>query len=336
MRKFNVAVVGATGAVGLRMLEVLDDRKFPIGELKLLASERSSGSSLTFKSEKIPVEVLSKNSFKGIDIALFSAGASVSREYIPSAVKSGTVVIDNSSAYRNDPEVPLVIPEINPDDVSLHRGIISNPNCTTAIMLTVLYSIYKFSRIKKIIVSSYQSVSGAGQKGINELEEQTGCLIGGKKLSVSKFPHQIANNVIPHIDVFTDNGYTKEEMKMLLETRKILHDEKIAVSATCVRVPVKSVHSMAVTLITEKSISVEKVRELITNAQGVQLFDDPSRNIYPMPVICEGEYDCFAGRIRKDIALRNAISLWICGDQLLKGAALNAVQIAELLIKIKK
>ena len=336
MKKINVAVAGATGAVGIKMLEVLENRNFPVGELKLLASERSSGSKLKFKGKEFEVQTLTKNSFKDIDIALFSAGGSVSREFIPYAVKSGAVVIDNSSAFRNDPEVPLIIPEINANDVLSHKGIISNPNCTTAIMLTVLNNIYKYSRIKKIVVSSYQSVSGAGQKGINELEDQTRCLIDNERVKVANFPHQIANNVIPHIDVFTENGYTKEEMKMLFETRKILHDEKIAVTATCVRVPVKSVHSMSVLIITEKSISVEKAAELISNSPGVTLFDDPSQNKYPMPVITEGKYDCFAGRIRKDIAFRNAISLWISGDQLLKGAALNAVQIAELLIGKKK
>lgn len=335
MKKYNIAVAGATGAVGLKMLDVLEKRNFPVKNIKLLASSHSEGKKLLFNGEEIIVETLSENSFKGTDLALFSAGGSISREFIPFAVRSGCVAIDNSSAYRNDDNVPLVIPEINPEDVKLHNGIISNPNCTTAIMLTVLNSIYRYSKIKKIIVSSYQSVSGAGQKGIYELEDQIRSIEAGKKVKVSKFPHQIAYNVIPHIDVFTDNGYTKEEMKMLYETRKILHDEKISVSATCVRVPVKSVHSMAVTFITEKNVPVKKVMELLSGSEGVTLTDDPSKNFYPMPVTAEGQYNCFAGRIRKDIAFRNAVSMWISGDQLLKGAALNAVQIAELLVKYK-
>jgi aspartate-semialdehyde dehydrogenase len=333
MKKYNIAVAGATGSVGLKMLDVLEKRNFPVKHIRLLASPHSEGKKLLFNGEEIKVETLSDNSFKCTDIALFSAGGSISREFIPFAVRSGCVVIDNSSAYRNDDNVPLVIPEINPEDVKLHNGIISNPNCTTAIMLTVLNSVYRYSKIKKIIVSSYQSVSGAGQKGIYELEDQIRSIEAGKKVTASKFPYQIAYNVIPHIDVFTDNGYTKEEMKMLYETRKILHDEKISVSATCVRVPVKSVHSMSVTFITEKNVPVKKVMELLSGSEGVTLTDDPSKNFYPMPVTAEGQYNCFAGRIRKDIAFRNAVSMWISGDQLLKGAALNAVQIAELLVK---
>lgn len=335
-KTYNIAIAGATGAVGLKMLSVLEDRNFPVKSLRLLASAASAGKTLQFRGEKIEVETLTKNSFKGIDIALFSAGGSISREFASAAVRSGTTVIDNSSAFRNDNSVPLIIPEINPDDINFHKGIISNPNCTTAIMLTVLNAIYNYSRIKKIVVSSYQSVSGAGQKGISELEDQIKSISEGKRINASKFPHQIAYNVIPHIDVFTSNGYTKEEMKMVHETRKILHDDKISVSATCVRVPVKSVHSMAVTFITEKNVPVKKVKELLSVSEGVTLMDNVSENLYPMPVNAEGKYNCFAGRIRKDIAFKNAISMWISGDQLLKGAALNAVQIAELLIRNKQ
>ncbi len=334
-KEYNVAIAGATGAVGIKMIDVLEKRDFPVKNLKLLASASSIGKKIAYRGKEIFVEKLTKDSFKEVDIALFSAGASVSREFIPSAVSSGCIAIDNSSAYRNDENVPLVIPEINPEDVRLHKGIISNPNCTTAIMLTVLNSVYRYSRIRKIVVASYQSVSGAGQKGISELEEQIESISSGNEIKISKFPHQIAYNVIPHIDVFTENGYTKEEMKMLYETRKILHDEKISVSATCVRVPVKSVHSMAVTFITEKNITVKKVLELLSDSEGVTLMNDPSKNAYPMPVTTEGKYNCFAGRIRKDIAFKNAVSMWISGDQLLKGAALNAVQIAELLVKNK-
>ena len=335
VKGYNIAIAGATGAVGLKMIDVLEKRNFPVKNLKLLASASSFGKKLFYKGNEIIIETLTRDSFKGVDIALFSAGASVSREFIPYAVNSGCVAIDNSSAYRNDENVPLVVPEINPEDVRLHKGIISNPNCTTAIMLTVLSSVYRYSKIRKIVVASYQSVSGAGQKGIHELEDQIKSISSGNKVKISKFPHQIAYNVIPHIDVFTDNGYTKEEMKMLYETRKILHDEKISVSATCVRVPVKSVHSMAVTFITEKNIPVKKVMELISDSEGVTVMDEPSKNTYPMPVNAEGKFNCFAGRIRKDLAFKNAVSMWISGDQLLKGAALNAVQIAELLVKYK-
>jgi len=334
-KKYNVAIAGATGAVGIKMIDVLEKRHFPINNLKLLASAGSIGKKIAYKENEILIEKLTKDSFKGVDIALFSAGASVSREFIPAAVSSGCIAIDNSSAYRNDENVPLVIPEINPGDVLQHNGIVSNPNCTTAIMLTVLNSVYKYSRIKKIIVSSYQSVSGAGQKGIYELEDQIKSISSGNKIKISKFPHQIAYNIIPHIDVFTENGYTKEEMKMLYETRKILHDEKISVSATCVRVPVKSVHSMAVTFITEKNISVKQILDLLSDSQGVTVMDEPLKNAYPMPINAEGKFNCFAGRIRKDLAFKNAVSMWISGDQLLKGAALNAVQIAELLVKYK-
>lgn len=332
-KNYNIAIAGATGAVGLKMLEVLEDRNFPVRNLKLLASSNSAGKKLKFRGEQFEVETLTKNSFKGVDIALFSAGGSLSKEFAPSAVNSGAVVIDNSSAYRNDADVPLIIPEINPGDFVHHKGIISNPNCTTAIMLTVLNSIYRYSKIKKIIVSSYQSVSGAGLKGISELEEQIKSISEHKNIKISKFSHQIAFNVIPHIDVFTENGYTKEEMKMVYETRKILHDDKIAVSATCVRVPVKSVHSMAVTFITEKNVPVKKILELLSATEGVTVMDNVAENSYPMPVNTEGKYNCFVGRVRKDIAFKNAVSVWISGDQLLKGAALNAVQIAELLIK---
>jgi len=332
VKKYNVAIVGATGAVGRKMLEVLERRKFPVGELKLLASERSAGKKLNFGKQILKVEALNESSFKNIHIALFSAGAGISRDFARSAVNSGAVVIDNSSYFRNDTNVPLVIPEINPEDLFNHNGIISNPNCTTAIMLMALYPVYRTAGIKKIIVSTYQSVSGAGTSGISELEDQIKALSIGSNPEISKFPHKIAYNLIPHIDSFTATGYTKEEIKMLNETIKILHDDKIKVSATCVRVPVRTVHSMSVAFTTEKYISVGQVRKLLSVSDGIQLLDDPYNNQYPMPVNSEGIYNCFAGRIRRDIALKNGISMWICGDQLLKGAALNAVQIAEKLI----
>lgn len=328
--KYNIAVIGATGLVGRKILEVLERRDFPVGELRLVASEKSVGETAFYKKEALCIESLNDNTFNGIDIAFFSAGSELSRKIACQAVSSGALVIDNSSAFRNDDSVPLVIPEINPHDAFLHNGIISNPNCTTAIMLTVLNQINKMFRIKTIIVSSYQSVSGAGYKGISELKSQVSKNSDGEGV-VSAFPHRIAYNVIPHIDQFTANGYTKEELKMLNETRKILHDSSIKVSATCVRVPVISAHSMSVTFITEKKVSPDEIKEIISSSEGVQLLDDPQNFDYPMPVNTEGKDECFAGRIRKDTALENGISIWICGDQLLKGAALNAVQIAELI-----
>lgn len=329
--KYNIAVVGATGAVGRKILEVLEKRHFPVGTIRLIASEKSAGQTVFFKKESLSIESLSDKTFKDIDIAFFSAGSELSRKIAAQAVSSGAVVIDNSSAFRNDDSVPLVIPEINAQDAFRHKGIISNPNCTTAIMLTVLNPIHKVFRIKTIVVSSYQSVSGAGYKGISELKSQVS-KISGSDAVPSAFRHRIAYNVIPHIDQFTSNGYTKEEMKMLDETRKILHDDSIKVSATCVRVPVISAHSMAVTFITVKKVSPDKVREIISASKGAKVFDDPDNFEYPMPVNTEGKDECFAGRIRSDLAFENGISMWVCGDQLLKGAALNAVQIAELIV----
>ncbi|MBN2858061.1 MAG: aspartate-semialdehyde dehydrogenase [Candidatus Delongbacteria bacterium] len=328
--KLNIAVIGATGAVGKKILEVLEKRNFPVGELRLIASQKSVGETAFFKGVPIVIGSLSDNTFNGIDIAFFSAGSELSRKIADQAISSGAVVIDNSSAFRNDDSVPLVIPEINPEDAFLHKGIISNPNCTTAIMLTVLHRVHKEFKIKTIVVSSYQSVSGAGYKGISELKSQVSDNSVTEK-DTSAFPHRIAFNVIPHIDQFTSNGYTKEEIKMLDETRKILHDDSIRVSATCVRVPVVSVHSMAVNFVTEKEVSPDEVKDIISGSRGAGVLDDPQNFIYPMPVNAEGKDDCFAGRIRKDTAFDNGISLWICGDQLLKGAALNAVQIAELI-----
>lgn len=328
--KYNIAILGATGAVGKKLLEVLEKRNFPVGQVKLIASEKTAGQSMIFKEKLFRIESLSENIFEDVDIAFFSAGSELSKKTAGQAVSSGAVVIDNSSAFRNDSAVPLVIPEINPQDAFLHKGIISNPNCTTAIMLTVLYPLHRLYRIRTILVSSYQSVSGAGNKGISELKSQISNDLTG--ISDSKvFPHKIAFNVIPHIDNFTAGGYTKEEMKMLNETRKILHDQSINVSATCVRVPVVSVHSMSVTFITDQKVSSCKIREILSDSKGVKILDAPLSNKYPMPVNSEGKDECFAGRIRNDIAFENGISMWICGDQLLKGAALNAVQIAEII-----
>jgi len=333
MKLYNVAVAGATGAVGEEMRQVLEERDFPIGNLKLLASGRSAGKMFSYKGEELIVEELTKDSFKGVDIALFSAGGSISKEFAPAAVKAGAVVVDNSSAFRMDEGVPLVVPEVNPDDVRKHSGIIANPNCTTIIMLVALKPLYDYSRIKRVVVSSYQSASGAGAKGMGELVDQMKAFAAGGELHVEHFAHQLLFNLIPHIDVFQDNGYTKEEMKMVHETRKILGDTDIMVSPTCVRVPVLRAHSEAINVETEKKITPEKARELFAGAPGLTVIDDPANKAYPMPLFAAGQDDCFVGRIREDLSLENGLNFWVVGDQIKKGAALNAVQIAEELIK---
>jgi aspartate-semialdehyde dehydrogenase len=328
---YRVAVVGATGAVGEVMVRILQERNFPVKNLRLLASERSEGKELEFRGEKIRVEKLTPTSFAGIDIALFSAGASRSKEFCPAAVKSGAVVIDNSSAFRMEPDVPLVVPEVNPEAIGTHKGIIANPNCTTIVTVVPLKPLHDFGRIKRMVVSSYQAVSGAGARAIDELRRQVVAFARGEKMEVSVFPYQIAFNLLPHIDSFLDNGYTKEEMKMVNETRKIMNDYSIRITATTVRVPVFYAHSVSVNLETEKKITPEKARELLSQAPGVKVHDDPSQRIYPMPIFVAGEDDCFVGRIREDESIENGLNLWIVGDQLRKGAALNAVQIAEIL-----
>ncbi|MFO7811158.1 MAG: aspartate-semialdehyde dehydrogenase [Candidatus Delongbacteria bacterium] len=328
----NIAIVGATGAVGKKLLQVLEQRKFPVGDIILLASERSSGKQLKFKNRIQTVRKLGKESFKNVSISFFCAGSEISRKYADTAVKSGSIVIDNSSAYRNDDKVPLIVPEINPGDIKFHHGIISNPNCTTAIMLTVLNPIHRFSAIKRVSASTYQSVSGAGERGVCELKDQIKAVSRGQDTEAEVFTHRIVNNIIPHIGEFESDGYTKEELKMLNETKKILHDRNIKISATCVRVPVISVHSMALTIITKDDIDVQQIRKILKDAPGVIILDDAKNNSYPMPLNCADRYECFAGRIRKDMAFKNGISMWVCGDQLLKGAALNAVQIAELVL----
>ncbi|MCB4204928.1 aspartate-semialdehyde dehydrogenase [Deferribacterales bacterium Es71-Z0220] len=330
---YNVAIAGATGAVGETFLQILEERNFPIKNLKLLASARSVGKKLKFKGNEYTVEELTHDSFKDVDIALFSAGGSRSLEFAPSAAKAGALVIDNSSAFRMDRDVPLVVPEVNPQDAFKHNGIIANPNCTTIIMVVALKPLHDYSKIKRVVVSSYQSASGAGAKAMEELMKQTRDWAAGKELKVENFAHQLLFNVIPHIDKFTENGYTKEEMKMFNETRKIMGDDTIKVSATCVRVPVLSAHSEAVTVETEKEISVEKAKELFASAKGLQIIDNPDKNEYPMPLFVAGKDDCYVGRIRKDISAENSLSFWVVGDQLRKGAALNAIQIAELFIK---
>lgn len=330
--KYNVAIVGATGAVGQVFLQILEERNFPIDELRLLASSRSAGKKIKFKGEEYTVQELTHDSFEGIDIALFSAGGGRSKEFAPSAVKAGAVVIDNSSAFRMDKDVPLVVPEVNPDDAFKHNGIIANPNCTTIIMVVALKPLHDYGKIKRVVVSSYQSASGAGAKAMQELMDQTKAWANGEPLKVEAFQHQLLFNVIPHIDVFMENGYTREEMKMYNETKKIMGDDSIEVTATCVRVPVLTAHSEAVTVETEKKITVEKAKELFSNAPGIQVLDNPEKNEYPMPLFVSGKDDCYVGRIREDISKENSLNFWVVGDQLRKGAALNAVQIAELLI----
>ena len=330
--KYNVAVAGATGAVGRKMLEILEERNFPVDRLKLLASARSAGTSLEFKGEKIPVEELRHDSFEDTDIALFSAGASVSREFAPSAVKSNCVVIDNSSAYRMETDVPLVIPEVNPEAIGEDLGIIANPNCSTIQMVVALKPIHDKFKIKRVVVSTYQSVSGSGQKAIDELKSQTQELLNGNKIKPDVYCHQIAFNCVPHIDIFLDNGYTKEEMKMVNETRKIFSDDSIQVCPTTVRVPVFYSHSEALNVETEGPITASVVRELLSAQAGVCVVDDPENNLYPLGITGENRDEVFVGRIRDDISRERAVNFWVVSDNLRKGAALNAVQIAELLI----
>ncbi|MGC8869869.1 MAG: aspartate-semialdehyde dehydrogenase [Brevinematia bacterium] len=335
-----VAVVGATGAVGLEMVKTLEQRNFPVKELYLFASERSKGKKIKFKGADIVVEELKEDVFRKykIEIALFSAGASTSKQFSPIAAKDGTIVIDNSSAFRMEEDVPLVIPEVNPEDVKWHKGIIANPNCSTIQMLVALKPIYDYSRIKRIIVSTYQAVSGAGGSAIEELEDEvkTYSSLGKEGLlsyKPKKFPYPIFMNVIPRIDVFLENLYTKEEMKIVNETRKMLHDPEIKISSTTVRVPVIRGHSESVWIETESKVTPQKARELLSKAKGVKLMDDPLNDAYPTPLLNgDGTDDVYVGRIREDISTENGLVMWIVADNLRKGAALNAVQIAELLV----
>ncbi|MBN8709200.1 MAG: aspartate-semialdehyde dehydrogenase [Verrucomicrobia bacterium 61-8] len=330
-RDYRIAIVGATGAVGVEMLRVLERRNFPVASLRLLASPRSSGKTLTFRGKDVVVEPLQPSAFAGIDIALFSAGGSISKEYAPVAVESGAVVIDNSSAFRQHENVPLVVPEVNGADVAHHKGIIANPNCTTAITLMALYPLHKKFRVKRIFASSYQAVSGAGARALEELRLQVKAVANNLPIEKEIFPHQIAFNVIPQVDSFLDTGYTKEEMKMQNEGRRIMHLPTFKASVTCVRVPVYRAHSIAVSAEFERPVTLHEAREAINAFPGIELRDDTASRDYPMPLDYAGKDDCAVGRLRLDCALENGISFWVCGDQLLKGAALNAVQIAELL-----
>ena len=332
-RNPHVAVVGATGAVGIEMIKTLEKRQFPVGKLTLLASARSVGKKLKFVGKDTVVTELTKDSFAGIDIALFSAGGGISKEFAPIAARAGCVVIDNSSAFRMDDTVPLVIPEINASDVKKHRGIIANPNCTTAITLMALYPLHQAFGVKRIFASSYQAVSGTGAKAIEELERQVHEVVHGKPVTKEVYPHQIAFNVLPHVDSFLPSGYTKEEMKMENEGRKIMHHPTFRASVTCVRVPVYRAHSVAVSAEFEKPVTVEAAREVLQNAPGLDVVDNPENKEYPLPLYVAGKYNCEVGRLRKDCALENGLCFWVAGDQLLKGAALNAVQIAEVLLR---
>lgn len=333
--KYVVAVVGATGAVGNEMISILEERNFPIEKLRLFASERSEGKTLQFEGSEIPVEALKEDSFNGIDIALFSAGAERSKIWAPIAAKAGCVVIDNSSQWRMDPEVPLIVPEVNAHDIKLHKGIIANPNCSTIQMVVALKPIHDAAKIKRVVVTTFQAVSGTGKKAMDELLQQTADILNFKEIQKNVYPHQIAFNVLPHIDKFLDNSYTKEEMKMVNETKKIMGDDSIRVTATTVRVPVLRGHSESINIETEKKITPNEVRALLSKAHGIVVFDAPEKNVYPLPIDVAGKDPVYVGRIREDESIDNGINMWIVSDNLRKGAALNAVQIAEELIKIR-
>lgn len=330
---YVVAVVGATGAVGNEMIAVLEERQFPAERLRLFASERSRGKTLEFEGSDIPVETLEEDSFKGVDIALFSAGAERSRLWAPVAVESGCVVVDNSSQWRMDPGVPLVVPEVNPHDLKRHKGIIANPNCSTIQMVVVLKPLHDAARIKRVVVTTFQAVSGTGKKAMDELLQQTSDLLSFREMRREVYPHQIAFNVLPQIDAFLENGYTREEMKMANETRKIMGDDTIRVTATAVRVPVFRGHSESLNIETERKLSANEVRSLLADAPGVTVFDAPEKHLYPLPLDAAGKDEVYVGRIREDESVEKGIALWIVADNLRKGAALNAVQIAEELIK---
>lgn len=332
-RNPHVAVVGATGAVGIEMIKTLEKRNFPLSKLTLLASARSVGKKLKFRGQEITVTELTKDSFKGIDIALFSAGGSISKEFAPIAAKAGCVVVDNSSAFRQDENVPLVIPEINASDVKKHKGIIANPNCTTAITLMALFPLHKEFTVSRIFASSYQAVSGTGAKAIEELKRQVNEIVAGKPATKEVYPHQIAFNVLPQVDSFLPTGYTKEEMKMENEGRKIMHHPNFRASVTCVRVPVYRSHSIAVSAEFEKPVTVEAARTVLKKAPGLDFVDEPENKKYPMPLFTSEKDNCEVGRVRKDCALDNGLCFWVSGDQLLRGAALNAVLIAEELLR---
>jgi len=335
MKEVSVAVVGATGAVGNEMVKVLEERRFPVNELRLLASKRSVGKKISFNGNEVKVEELTEDSFKGVQISLFSAGASVSKKFAPIAAKSGCVVIDNSSAFRMEADIPLVVPEVNPHAIAQYknRGIIANPNCSTIQMVVALKPIHDVSKIKRVVVATYQAVSGTGKRAIEELSSQTQAIFNFKDIVCNVYPHQIAFNCLPHIDVFLENGYTREEMKMYYETKKIMEDEDIEVTATCVRVPVFYGHSEAINIELEKKLTADEVRKILSNAPGVKVVDNPDNNEYPLAIYAAGRDEVFVGRIREDVSKENCIEMWVVSDNIRKGAALNAVQIAEVLLE---
>ncbi len=331
-RKYNVAILGATGAVGTELLALLEERNFPLGELKVLASERSAGKSIKFAGEDIIIEAVNESSFDGVDIVLASAGGSISKQWLPIATKAGAVSIDNSSAFRMHPDVPLIVPEVNPEAAANHKGIIANPNCTTILMAVAIYPLHQVQPIQRIVAATYQSASGAGARAMEEVKVQSQAILNGEPAIPEILPYPLAFNLFPHNSPMTDNSYCEEEMKMVNETRKIFGDSDIRISATCVRVPVLRAHSEAINLEFLHPFPVEKAREILAEAAGVELVEDFSKNYFPMPIDASGKDDVLVGRIRQDISHPNGLELWLCGDQIRKGAALNAVQIAELLI----
>ena len=339
MKKYNVAILGATGAVGTEFLKLIEERNFPFNELRLLASKRSAGKVLKVCGKDYTVEEATKDSFKGIDIALF-AGGSISKEFAPYAVQAGAVVIDNSSAFRMDSNVPLIVPEVNPEAILGHKGIIANPNCSTIIMCMALKPLYDLAKIKRVVVSTYQAVSGAGKEGIEELERQVGEYVAGKPMTAELLPtgsmpkhYPIAFNLIPQIDIFLEDLYTKEELKMVNETQKIFNDKNLKVSATCIRVPVYRSHSESVNIEFEHDLDLTQMRKALAAFPGVQVLDDTEKQEYPMPLYTSEKNDCFVGRLRRDTTQSNTFNLWVVGDQIRKGAALNTLQIAEVMIK---
>jgi aspartate-semialdehyde dehydrogenase len=334
-KKFNIAVAGATGAVGNQMIACLEERSFPIETIKLLASARSVGRKLDFRGESIAVEELTESSFKGVDVALFSAGGGISEKFAPLAAKDGCVAIDNSSAWRMDPEVPLVVPEINPHAIAQYKnkGIIANPNCSTIQMVVALHPLHQKYGVRRVVVSTYQSVSGTGQKAIDELDHQTRAILNFKEHEKKVYPHVIAFNCLPHIDVFLENGYTKEEMKMVNETLKIFEDDTIGITATTVRVPVFYGHSESINVEMKENVTADEVRALLEKSPGIKVVDDPGNNIYPMAIDAAGQDLTLVGRIRNDESIPNCVNMWVVADNIRKGAATNAVQIAEVLVK---
>jgi aspartate-semialdehyde dehydrogenase len=331
-RKYNVAILGATGAVGTELLALLEERNFPLGNLKLLASERSAGRSISFAGKDLVIEAVTESSFDDIDIVLASAGGSISKKWLPIATKAGAISIDNSSAFRMHPDVPLVVPEVNPEAAAQHKGIIANPNCTTILMTVAIYPLHQVQPIQRIVVSTYQSASGAGARAMEEVKVQSQAMLNGEPAIPEILPYPLAFNLFPHNSPMTENSYCEEEMKMVNETRKIIGDHDIRITATCVRVPVLRAHSEAINLEFAHPFNPDKAREILATAAGVELVEDFTKNYFPMPIDASGKDDVLVGRIRQDISHPNGLELWICGDQIRKGAALNAVQIAELVI----